>query len=146
MFCLPRKQNSSQSTPAVINVTVQPIASSVIQQVYIRIKHVDAQVNAGANVGSSVKMAVPNILGDIDINKTAFFLCDMQERFRPAIKYFPDILVVSKRLVSEVISFIDGPRERSVLSLINTFNITVIANTTTTNLSRVHTGSLNWII
>ena len=38
-------------------------------------------------------------LGDIEADKTAFFLCDMQERFRPAIKHFPDILEVTKRLV-----------------------------------------------
>ena len=39
-------------------------------------------------------------LGNIKVNEAAFFLCDMQERFRPAIKYFSDILEVSKRLVS----------------------------------------------
>jgi len=39
-------------------------------------------------------------LGNIKLNEAAFFLCDMQERFRPAIKYFSDILEVSRRLVS----------------------------------------------
>jgi len=39
-------------------------------------------------------------LGNIKLNEAAFFLCDMQERFRPAIKYFNEILEVSKRLVS----------------------------------------------
>ena len=38
-------------------------------------------------------------LGNINATKTVFFLCDMQERFRPAIKYFPEILEVAKRLV-----------------------------------------------
>ncbi|XP_064612642.1 isochorismatase domain-containing protein 1-like [Liolophura sinensis] len=38
-------------------------------------------------------------LGNIVLDQTAFFLCDMQEKFRPAIKYFPDILEVSKRMV-----------------------------------------------
>ncbi|XP_041349041.1 isochorismatase domain-containing protein 1-like isoform X1 [Gigantopelta aegis] len=37
--------------------------------------------------------------GNIRLDQTVFFLCDMQERFRPAIKYFPDILEVAKRLV-----------------------------------------------
>ncbi|XP_013385022.1 isochorismatase domain-containing protein 1 isoform X2 [Lingula anatina] len=39
-------------------------------------------------------------LGDISTEKTVFFLCDMQEKFRPAINCFEDILEVSKRLVS----------------------------------------------
>jgi len=39
-------------------------------------------------------------LGNIKLNEVAFFLCDMQERFRPAIKYFSEIVEVSKRLVS----------------------------------------------
>jgi hypothetical protein len=38
-------------------------------------------------------------LGDLKQNNTVFFLCDMQERFRPAIKYFDEILEVAKRLV-----------------------------------------------
>ena len=41
------------------------------------------------------------MLGDIEADKAVFFLCDMQERFRPAIKHFPDIVEVSKRLVRE---------------------------------------------
>jgi len=40
------------------------------------------------------------LFGNIKLNEAAFFLCDMQERFRPAIKYFSEILEVSKRLVS----------------------------------------------
>jgi len=39
-------------------------------------------------------------LGNIKLSEAAFFLCDMQERFRPGIKYFSEILEVSKRLVS----------------------------------------------
>jgi len=31
---------------------------------------------------------------------TAFFLCDMQEKFRPTIKYFPEIATVANRLVA----------------------------------------------
>ena len=49
---------------------------------------------------ASIKMAQPKKLGDIKTNQTVFFLCDMQERFRPAIKYFDDIVEVAKRLVN----------------------------------------------
>jgi len=38
-------------------------------------------------------------LGNIRLNEVAFLLCDMQERFRTAIKYFSEILEVSQRLV-----------------------------------------------
>ena len=48
-------------------------------------------------------MSLNNTLGDIDSSKTVFFLCDMQEKFSSAIKYFADILEVSKRLVSEIL-------------------------------------------
>lgn len=39
-------------------------------------------------------------LGNIKAEETAFFLCDVQEKFRPAIKHFDEILEVSKRLVA----------------------------------------------
>ena len=39
-------------------------------------------------------------LGKIENNEVAVFSCDIQERFRPAIKYFDDIVLVSKRIVS----------------------------------------------
>lgn len=45
-------------------------------------------------------MAQTKNLGDIKLSQTVFFLCDMQERFRPAIKYFDDIVEVAKRLVN----------------------------------------------
>jgi len=38
-------------------------------------------------------------LGDVTQHNTAFFLCDVQEQFRPAIKYFPEIVEVCRRLV-----------------------------------------------
>ncbi|KAL5006806.1 hypothetical protein ScPMuIL_015612 [Solemya velum] len=38
-------------------------------------------------------------LGNLQANKTVFFLCDMQERFRPAIHCFVEILEVVGRLV-----------------------------------------------
>ena len=45
-------------------------------------------------------MAALKKLGNLQGKTTAFFLCDMQERFRPAIHGFEDIVTVAKRLVS----------------------------------------------
>ncbi|XP_041438150.1 isochorismatase domain-containing protein 1 isoform X1 [Xenopus laevis] len=38
-------------------------------------------------------------LGNLTPASTVFFCCDMQERFRPAIKYFGDIISVGQRLL-----------------------------------------------
>ncbi|MCJ8742576.1 hypothetical protein PDJAM_G00083620 [Pangasius djambal] len=38
-------------------------------------------------------------LGNLSPATTIFFCCDMQERFRPAIKYFGDIISVGQRLL-----------------------------------------------
>ncbi|KYO20622.1 isochorismatase domain-containing protein 1 [Alligator mississippiensis] len=38
-------------------------------------------------------------LGTLTPSSTVFFCCDMQERFRPAIKYFGDIISVGQRLL-----------------------------------------------
>lgn len=38
-------------------------------------------------------------LGNLTAETCAFFCCDMQERFRPAIAHFEDITLVSKRLL-----------------------------------------------
>ena len=38
-------------------------------------------------------------LGKLSAETTAFFLCDMQEKFRPTIRYFPEIITVAKWLV-----------------------------------------------
>ncbi|XP_064164846.1 isochorismatase domain-containing protein 1 [Anguilla rostrata] len=38
-------------------------------------------------------------LGNLSASTTVFFCCDMQERFRPAIKYFGDIISVGQRLL-----------------------------------------------
>ncbi|XP_042119883.2 isochorismatase domain-containing protein 1 [Peromyscus maniculatus bairdii] len=38
-------------------------------------------------------------LGNLTPPSTVFFCCDMQERFRPAIKYFGDIISVGQRLL-----------------------------------------------
>ena len=49
---------------------------------------------------------MPNILtlenNILYLGKTAFFLCDMQEKFRPAIDHFKEIVEISKRLVNGV--------------------------------------------
>lgn len=37
---------------------------------------------------------------NININDTMFFLCDMQERFKPAIFKFDEIVEVAKRMVN----------------------------------------------
>ncbi|XP_065096488.1 isochorismatase domain-containing protein 1 [Paramisgurnus dabryanus] len=39
------------------------------------------------------------LLGNLSVATTVFFCCDMQERFRPAIKYFGDIISVGQRLL-----------------------------------------------
>ncbi|XP_048384331.1 isochorismatase domain-containing protein 1 [Stegostoma tigrinum] len=47
-----------------------------------------------------VSLQVPiTSLGNLVTSSTVFFCCDMQERFRPAIKYFGDIISVGQRLV-----------------------------------------------
>ncbi|XP_045171568.2 isochorismatase domain-containing protein 1-like [Mercenaria mercenaria] len=38
-------------------------------------------------------------LGNIIAGKTVFFCCDMQEKFRPAIQYFSDIVTCASRLL-----------------------------------------------
>lgn len=44
-------------------------------------------------------------LGNLTPSSTVFFCCDMQERFRPAIKYFGDIISVGQRLVCLLVYF-----------------------------------------
>ena len=39
-------------------------------------------------------------LGRLAVNNTAFLLCDIQEKFRPSIRYFPEIIKVAQRMVS----------------------------------------------
>ena len=38
-------------------------------------------------------------LGRIVANRTFVFVCDMQEKFKPSIRYFPEIATVAQRLV-----------------------------------------------
>ncbi|XP_057297600.1 isochorismatase domain-containing protein 2-like [Hydractinia symbiolongicarpus] len=44
-------------------------------------------------------MAVRRI-GKMCTDATAFLLCDIQEKFRPSIAYFPEICVVAERLIT----------------------------------------------
>ena len=39
-------------------------------------------------------------LGALEAKKTAFFLCDVQEVFRPHIKFFSEVVKVSNKMVS----------------------------------------------
>ena len=43
---------------------------------------------------------VKQVPGDIKLEKTVFFMCDIQLKFSPIISYFKEILEVSGRLVS----------------------------------------------
>ena len=44
-------------------------------------------------------------LGKLASKTTAFFLCDIQEKFRESIRYFPEIIQVAKRLVRKLEKF-----------------------------------------
>ena len=37
-------------------------------------------------------------VGQIAVKNSALFLCDMQEKFAPTIKYFPQIVQVASRM------------------------------------------------
>ncbi|CAH3198121.1 unnamed protein product, partial [Porites evermanni] len=39
-------------------------------------------------------------LGRLAVKNTAFLLCDIQEKFRPSIIYFPEIIKVAQRMVA----------------------------------------------
>lgn len=60
--------------------------------------------SGGASMSHTVPlaMAVPAVrsLGRLAANNCYFFLCDMQEKFRPSIRYFPEIITVAQRMVS----------------------------------------------
>ena len=38
-------------------------------------------------------------LGRLTTNNCYFFLCDMQEKYRPSIRYYPEIITVAQRMV-----------------------------------------------
>lgn len=44
-------------------------------------------------------MATSRSIGKLVKESTAFFLCDIQEKFRPSISYFSEIVVVAQRLL-----------------------------------------------
>ncbi|KAL5469419.1 hypothetical protein EMCRGX_G030672 [Ephydatia muelleri] len=44
-------------------------------------------------------MAVAKRLGRLTADCCYFFLCDVQDKFRPSIRYFPEIIAVAKRMV-----------------------------------------------
>ena len=48
------------------------------------------------------EMAVQSIrnVGRLAANSCYFFLCDMQEKFRPTIRYYPEIITVADKMVS----------------------------------------------
>lgn len=47
-----------------------------------------------------LKMASQSLkLGNIKPENATFFLCDIQEKFRPVIKYFKEILEIAEKLV-----------------------------------------------
>lgn len=39
-------------------------------------------------------------IGKIPVDKTAVFLCDLQEKFRPAMLHFSEVVSNAKKLVS----------------------------------------------
>jgi hypothetical protein len=54
-----------------------------------------------SGISYGLKMANVGVLklGNISLEKTALFVCDLQEKFQPAIAHFADIVEVTKRLV-----------------------------------------------
>jgi len=49
-------------------------------------------MNANTTAGTEKKLVD---VGRLDIDSSAFFLCDVQERFRPLIQFFPSVIHVS---------------------------------------------------
>ena len=48
---------------------------------------------------NSNKMALVKSLGRLASARSLVFVCDMQEKFKPTIRYFPEIAVVAARMV-----------------------------------------------
>jgi hypothetical protein len=42
-------------------------------------------------------------LGLLNPSRTAFFMCDIQEKFRPAMLYFDEVVSVAKKMVRKKI-------------------------------------------
>ena len=51
------------------------------------------------NCINSNKMALVKSLGRLASARSLVFVCDMQEKFKPTIRYFPEIAVVAARMV-----------------------------------------------
>lgn len=47
-------------------------------------------------------------VGRLTANSTYVFLCDMQEKFRPTIKYYPEIITVAQKMVWVVCVYFAG--------------------------------------
>ena len=60
-------------------------------------------MHGAKNLEETVIMAAIKKFGNLQAGRVAFFLCDMQEKFRPAIFGFEDIVTVSKRLVRAIL-------------------------------------------
>ena len=59
--------------------------------------------SGGASMSHTVPLAMAapaRSFGRLAANSCYFFLCDMQEKFRPSIRYFPEIITVAQRMVS----------------------------------------------
>lgn len=54
---------------------------------------------------NNCRMAVQTVrnIGRLAANSCYFFLCDMQEKFRPTIRYYPEIITVADKMVSIVV-------------------------------------------
>lgn len=38
-------------------------------------------------------------LGKVALNNSSLFLCDMQEKFRPTIQFYPQVVATAKRML-----------------------------------------------
>ena len=47
-------------------------------------------------------------IGKLVVKNSALFLCDMQEKFRPTISYYPQVIEVARRML-EAAKILDMP-------------------------------------
>lgn len=45
-------------------------------------------------------------LGALEAQKTAFFMCDIQETFRPHVKHFGEVVKVANKMVSIIFNYV----------------------------------------
>ena len=57
------------------------------------------RTDLGNLIVSGMASLAARSLGRLAANRSFFFLCDMQEKFKSNIKYFPEIATVAQRLV-----------------------------------------------